>query len=249
MMWSAGVGYILQGSKEEWDLNSVEVGIIGTCFPLGLMIGAFVWGVIGDRYGRMYSFKSTVVLSTICSLCLLFSFNYLMVGGFLLLLGAGMGGELSLGGTVFCEFCPPSKLYYLTVMAIFWGAGGTYVALAAFLTSLTNTTSISNWRFIVASGCLIEIGCLVFRFSLQETPAYCLEKGQIEKAEKVLNEISMENTSKSFLFGGLLKDPKKQTITNRNELKPHIPPHILIAKLFKGENLKVTLVLGLVIII
>ena len=108
------------------------------------MIGAFLWSVIGDRYGRMYSFKNTVVVANVAAICLLFSTSYIMAGISLLILGLGMGGELCVAGTVFCEFCPPSRLYYLTLMAVFWSGGGIYAALSGLIVSLSNTSSISN---------------------------------------------------------------------------------------------------------
>ena len=205
MMWSASIGYVLQGSKAEWSLTNVEIGLMGSCFPAGLMLGALVWGVIGDRYGRMYSFKNTVILASIASTCLLFSIDFIMACASLLFLGMGMGGELALAGTVFCEFCPPSKMYYLTIMAVFWGAGGTYAALAAFVVSLSNSSSIHNWRLIVAACCLVEFLCLVFRFFMKETPEYGLQKGQVEKAEEILNRISVENNFKGFQLDSALK--------------------------------------------
>ena len=67
-----------------------------------------------------------------------------MVG--LFVLGVGAGGEISVGGTVFSEFCPPSKLSYLTIMAAYWGAGGTFSALTALLVNLSNNSGISSWR-------------------------------------------------------------------------------------------------------
>ena len=248
MMWSASIGYVLQGSKQEWDLSSIEVGLIGCFFPAGLMLGAFVWSVIGDRYGRMYSFKNSVILAGVASICLLFSMDFIMVCASILVLGIGIGigGELALAGTVFCEFCPPSKMYYLTIMAVFWGVGGTYTALAAFIISLTNNTSINNWRFIVGACSLVEIMCILFRIFMKETPEYCLQKGQIEKAEKILNIISRENTGEDYKPDTLLQTTQIQSNTTRDEARPEVSSFRLISKIFKGKVLKPTILLGLV---
>ena len=246
MMWTASIGYILQGTQEEWSLNDVEIGLIGSCFSAGLMLGAFVWGVVGDRYGRMHAFKNTVILASAAALCLLFSLDYSMVCVSLLFLGMGMGGELALGGTVFCEFCPPSKMYYLTIMAIFWGAGGTYTALAAFIVSLSNTTAIYNWRFIVGACCVVEFMCLGFRFFMKETPEYCMQKGQIEKAEKILDFISRQNSGKEYRIETNGSAQETGGEINRDEKIMKSSTVQLICKLFIGKTRKISLLFALV---
>jgi MFS transporter, putative metabolite:H+ symporter len=248
MYWSAAIAYILQGSASEWSLSSASVGVLGACFPTGLMIGAFVWGLSGDRYGRMFAFKKTVIIASIASLILLFSVSIYMSCILLVLLGISIGGELSLGGTVFCEFCPPSKLYFLTSMALFWGIGGTVVALVAFITVLTNKTAIADWRFIVGTGAAIEFACAFFRFFLIETPAYLLYMGNTDKAEKVLNEISVQNTGKKYYFDMTLANKSEVESPKKIENKQQ-SAFYAIASLFKGKNLKTSICLSLVFFI
>ena len=246
MMWSNNVAYILAGSEVDFGMSGIEVGLLGACFPFGLMIGACIWGVTGDRYGRMYAFKTTVVIATIFSLILTVSIHPAMSALALFFLGAGMGGELSLGGTVFCEFCPPSKLYYLTRMAVFWGLGGTLSALIALIVVITNNTPISSWRYIVGSGFVIEVICMIFRFSLQETPAFCQESGQVHRMENILNSLSKENTSNELVFDSKLKSKLSDSIASVEETR-QANASDLIKRLFKRGNLKLVLVFGLVI--
>lgn len=244
-MWSANVAYILEGNQEDFGLSGVETGLLGACFPFGLMIGAFIWGVTGDKYGRMYAFKTTVIIATIFSLILTVSVHPVMTAFCLFFLGAGMGGELSLGGTVFCEFCPPSKLYYLTRMALFWGLGGTLSALIALITTITNNTSISDWRYIVGSGFIIEVICLCFRFLLEETPAFCQESGQLQRMEGVLTNVARKNTNVDIVFDERLRSTNKESITSIEQIRDTNSLQ-LIKKLFVGGNLKLVLVYGLV---
>ena len=247
MMWSANIAYILEGLGQEYGIAGAGLGAVGACFPLGLMFGAFTWGLIGDKYGRMYSFKSTVCISTFSSLILTCSIHPAMCGVALVLLGFGMGGELSLGGTVFCEFCPPSKSNYLTLLAFFWGLGGTISALIAFITVMTNSTAIYSRRFIVGSGFVIEVFCLMFRFFLEETPAYALLVGQIDKAEKILNNISVQNTQREFYLDTRLKSMNRESICSRPDQKGQKSSKEIIGDLFKGYNLKLMTFFGIVI--
>jgi MFS family permease len=213
------------------------------------MIGAFVWGLVGDKYGRMYAFKSTVCISTFFALMLTVSVHPGMSGVALVFLGFGIGGELSLGGTVFCEFCPPSKAYYLTVLAVFWGLGGTVSALVAFITVMTNTTSIYDWRYIVGSSFVIEVGCLIFRFFMEETPAFSILSGQVEKTEKILNNISIQNTGKEFFLDNQVKAVNKESVYSQVGEVGTKSSKEIIKRLFSGSNLKLVIVFGVVFFI
>ena len=238
MLWSANVAYILVGAKSEFNLSGIETGILGAGFPLGLLIGAFYWGLTGDKYGRMFAFKTTVSVASIFSLILTLAYSPWIVIFCLFFLGFGMAGELSLGGTVFCEFCPPSKRYLLTRMAFFWGLGGTLSALSALMIILFNTSSIPPWRIISGIGFLIEVICAFFRFSLEETPAFHHESGNFDHMENVLNNISMENTSNEFTLNNR-DSPGK--INGRD-----VSSWSLISRLFKGKHLVSTLSFALV---
>ena len=149
----------------------------------------------------MYAFKSTAVIITITSGCLIFSVYYEMVAALLLILGIGAMGELSIAGTILLEYCPPSKRKYLTLLSIFSGVGIMLIAIVALLVVIFNTSSINDWRYIVGFGFLLEVVSLIFRFFMVETPAFCISKGNYERAEKILSMISLRNTGSEYVFG------------------------------------------------
>ncbi len=92
MLWSTNIAYILDGSKEDFLLSGLEMGILGSCFPVGLMIGSNLFGIISDNYSRMHAFKSTALITAIFSLLLALSYNLIIIGLSLVFLGLGIGG-------------------------------------------------------------------------------------------------------------------------------------------------------------
>ena len=148
----------------------------------------------------MYAFKTTAVVITVTSFCLIFSVYYEMVAALLLILGIGMMGELSIAGTVFFEYCPPSKRRYLTYLSLFSGVGASLIAVVALVVVIFNTSSINDWRYIVGFSFLLEVVSLFFRFFMVETPAFCISKGNFDRAEKILSMISVKNTGSQFAF-------------------------------------------------
>lgn len=174
--------------------------MIASLYPLGLLIGSILWGVISDKYGRMHAFKNTILVAAISSIGLVFSPHCEIVAICLFFLAIGQAGEISLGGTVFLEFCPPSKRYYLTMMSLFLGLGAVSITLVGYLVVLMNSTNIHDWRYIIGFGSAVEVILLGLRFSMMETPAFCAGAGDYARAEKILNIISLRNTGKEFIF-------------------------------------------------
>ena len=248
------MAYVLQGSKEEWNLSTFQIGIMGSVFQSGILVGGLFWGYISDKYGRSPASKSTAILGVLSSICLVTSYNNQIATASLFLLGISIGGELSLATTVFCEFCPPSKRYYLTMMSLFFCLGSSVIAFIALIVSITNETNIYNWRIIVGSGCIAEILILAFRFYLKETPAFYISKGNIESAEKVLNIISIGNTGKEFKFTELdtnlsdIYEFPKSTIINIDDTNQTSKTKNW-KEICKRKILKITIVLSLVTII
>ncbi|OMJ94785.1 hypothetical protein SteCoe_1965 [Stentor coeruleus] len=241
-LWNNNIAYILAGSRIEWELSGIESGILGSAYALGLLCGGFIFGIIGDKYGRMYSFKTTVLIALISSIVLTFSLNLYMSSGALFLIGLGMGGELCLAGTVFCEFCPRSKMHYLATLAIFWSVGSTFTAIVAYVIALENTTEISEWRIIVAVSCIYELISFVFRLFMLETPSFLLSIGRVEETESVLNTISLQNTGEPFYLDSSLKNKITDSLCSRDNIKPQSSTIALITKLFQGYNLKLCLI-------
>ena len=225
--------------------------MIASLYPLGLLIGSILWGVISDKYGRMHAFKNTILVAAVSSIGLVFSPHCEIVAICLFFLAIGQAGEISLGGTVFLEFCPPSKRYYLTMMSLFLGLGAVSITLVGYLVVLMNSTNIHDWRYIIGFICIFEIVSLIFRYFMIETPAFYTSQGKFDKAEKVLNVISLKNTGKEFSFND--KDMSKSemfevdsSINDENKEGLLAKNPVLLKEICKKNFIKVSAILSAV---
>lgn len=241
MLWLANIAYIIEGVNKEYQLNTFETGFLASSFNIGQMFGVMFWGFIADEYGRMYSFKSSVTICAVFSLLLTVSAGPVMIGTSLMLVGVGISGEISVGGTVFYEFCPISKAYYLTYMAIFWPIGGTVSAFLAYVGQMVES-QVEVWRIIVGLSCLFEVVCVYFRYKLEETPVFCEVSGQIQRMNKIFNDISMEN--KGTAFDLALPEHKDPHFVVRP--KGSDTTWSLVKELLSGDNLKNVMVFAIV---
>lgn len=96
---------------KEWGLTDNERGLISAVFMSGMFLGSYVCGIYSDKKGRMFVFKKTMVLLIVSLALLLGSWDLTILLPSAALYGFATGGEITMGGVVLQEFCPPSKQY------------------------------------------------------------------------------------------------------------------------------------------
>ena len=46
------IGFLYEALDDEWDLTTGDEALIGAVVFTGMLIGAFIWGIISDKIGR-----------------------------------------------------------------------------------------------------------------------------------------------------------------------------------------------------
>lgn len=90
-------------------------------------------------------------------------------------IGLGIGGSLANDGTVYMEFCPPSKRRTLVAMSISCICMTTLAAVLALIFTASGLQHV--WRFVMGSIAIISIITSIFRLNCIETPFYFIAKG------------------------------------------------------------------------
>ncbi|CAG9325168.1 naiP_8 [Blepharisma stoltei] len=192
-MWEVLIGLLLGLVADDWNLSIQMEGYLATSMQLGIMMGSYIWCYLSDRFGRMFSFKKSAVLLTLTSFLLIFSPEYYSFLVFLFFMGFSIGGELTVGGAVFSEFCPPKDINKLASLSFTWGVGGVFAALIGIFCTEQNFLPITSWRIMIAIAFLYEFCIMCFRFKMDETPFYLGCSGNIDKAEKIIEKIAKTN--------------------------------------------------------
>jgi len=131
-------------------VNKGNLGYYGSLSFALFLIGwglAFLWGPIGDRFGRVRTLMLTIVWYSVFTFLSAFVTNVWQLAILRLLAGIGIGGEWAMGGTFVAEEWPEHRRRM--------GAGfmhtGYYVGF--FLAAIANYTIGSHfgwrWMFIV----------------------------------------------------------------------------------------------------
>ena len=191
---------------------------------VGMTIGSFVTGFVGDKYGRRFTYQINLLIFGLASFAAAFAqdMNQLIACRFVQ--GLGLGAEIVVGYSTLTEFVPPqSRGRWLSFMAFLVVAGFPVTAILGFLIIPT-----WGWRpmFIIAG-----IGSLIvwyLRKNLPESPRWLEAQGRTAEAETLMESIEKEVQATS----GPLPAPRSAVAT----------PQLTVASIFKPPILQRLLV-------
>jgi putative MFS transporter len=180
--------------KSGWSDLAHNAQFVSTTFA-GMMLGAWLAGVLGDRYGRRFSYQANLLLFGLASLAgsVAPSIGWLIVARFFM--GIGLGAEIVVGYSTISEFVPPTQRGK-------WGSALSAITnLALFLSALLGYLIIPNfgWRWMFV---IVGIGAIIvwyLRKKMPESPRWLESHGHNEEAERILSDIEAEISRKQPL--------------------------------------------------
>jgi MFS family permease len=184
------VGTVLQ-DQGTLHLTAAEVGLTGSIYLLGEVVGALVFGRITDLVGRKRLFILTLALYLAASGLAAFSFSF----WFLLLCrffaGAGIGGEYTAINSAIDELIPS---YYrgrtdIAVNGTYWAGAMIGAAASIFLLNPSLLPLNIGWRVGFLIGPVLGVVIIYVRHVLPESPRWLMTHGREEEAERIVSEI------------------------------------------------------------
>jgi MFS family permease len=172
-------------------LSNSQIGIAGSCYLFGAVLGAFFFGWLTDRLGRKKLFSITVAVYLLATAATGFSWDAWSFMLFRFLTGAGIGGEYTAINSTIQELIPARLRGWtdLLINGSFWvgaalGAGGSIVLLnPAFIDPGL------GWRLAFLIGALIGLIILLMRRWIPESPRWLMTHGYVREAEAVVRGI------------------------------------------------------------
>jgi putative MFS transporter len=152
---------------------------------VGMMLGSFFTGFLGDRFGRRFTYQANLALFGLASLGAAFAPDMTTLIGLRFLMGVGLGAENVVGYSTLTEFAPAvTRGRWLGFLAV-------VVVTGLPIAVLVSTVMIPafGWRSMFVLG---GIGALVvwyIRKSLPESPRWLESVGRTEEAEALLSKI------------------------------------------------------------
>lgn len=158
------LSFIIAALKSEWQLNTVQMGWLGSISSIGMAVGALFFGILADRIGRRDVLVLTLLLFSIGSgiSVLATSFTIFVIIRFFV--GAGLGGELPVASTLVSESVAPEKRGRIVVLLeSFWAGGWICAALIAYF-----IIPRFGWRVAALGTALTAVYALYIRWQIHE---------------------------------------------------------------------------------
>jgi MFS family permease len=155
---------------------------------IGLLIGGILWGVMGDKRGRLSVLFGSILLYSVANFVTGYVQTVDQYAWLRFIAGVGLAGELGAGITLVSEIMPKKNR---GVVTSFVAGVGLFGAVFAFLIyKLTN-----DWRLCYKIGGVLGIFLLVLRIKVSESPIFKgVESRQISRG----NMLMFFNDAKRF---------------------------------------------------
>jgi putative MFS transporter len=202
-MWLIGAGMFFDGFdiyvvatvlgatlKSGFSTMGQNAQFVSATF-LGMMLGSFLTGFLGDRYGRRFTYQANLAIFGLASVAAAFapSMGVLILLRFII--GVGLGAENVVGYSTLTEFIPPqARGKWLGGMSVF-------VVTGLPAAGLVGTLIIPRfgWRAMFILGGLGALVVWYLRKALPESPRWLESVGRSEEANAILQAIEQQSTS------------------------------------------------------
>jgi putative MFS transporter len=173
--------------KSGWSTLELNAYFVSATF-FGLTLGAFLSGILSDRYGRRSMFQINLLIVAATSLAAAFAPNMYVLIVLRFLMGIGLGAEAVIGYALLVEMMPA-------------GIRGRSLALSIFLTNVSLFASsflglwiipTFGWQYMFA---FVGVGSFIIWFlrkSMPESPRWLESKGQFKEADVLLRQIESD---------------------------------------------------------
>ncbi len=169
------IGIVLIMIRGIFHLSAAQLGILASIALFGAAIGPMIFGYIGDRVGRRYTYWITILILIIGAIGSALSAGFFELLIWRFILGVGIGGDYPLSATIVAEYANKNdrgKLISSTfAMQGFGIVAGAILALGLIY---LNVPIQIAWRLLLGFGAIPTMLILYARTKLNETPWYSL---------------------------------------------------------------------------
>ncbi len=152
-------------SLHDLGLSEADVSLVGGRIlnyqQAGLLIGGILWGILGDKRGRLSVLFGSIITYSLANVACGFVQDPQLYAFLRLVAGVGLAGELGAGITLVSEILPPRLRGYGASLVASVGLLGAVVAYF--------TVSLFDWRTTYFIGGGLGLGLLVLRVSVLES--------------------------------------------------------------------------------
>lgn len=170
------------------QFSNTDIGLAGSAYLAGAVLGALFFGWLTDRLGRKKLFFITLSVYLLATAATATSWNLASFALFRFFTGAGIGGEYAAINSTIQELIPARVRGWtdLVINGSFWvgaalGALGSIVLLDPAVIDPEH-----GWRLAFLIGAVLALMIFFMRFWIPESPRWLMTHGRAEEAEQIV---------------------------------------------------------------
>ncbi len=175
-------------------LTASQIGLLGTSYLVGAVLGALVFGYLTDRLGRKKLFTVTLGLYLVAATLTALAWNFWSFAIFRFLTGAAIGGEYSAINSAIDELIPARVRGWadLAINGTFWVGSAAGSLVSVLLLDPRLFPIDLGWRLAFGAGAALGLVIIYLRRYVPESPRWMLTRGYREEAERVVADIERQ---------------------------------------------------------
>lgn len=179
------LAFVLPSLIRTWHLLPGQAALLLSAGFLGQLVGAFSFGALAERYGRIPTLVLSVAIFSFASLLCAATNGFAMLLVFRAVQGVGLGGEVPVAATYINELTKShGRGRFILLYEIIFPVGLVFAGLLG-----TWIVPTFGWRYMFLIGALPAIPTLLMTRLLPESPRWLLAKGKLTEAQKVVEKI------------------------------------------------------------
>ncbi len=178
------------------DPRIADVGIsLFNYQMLGMLVGGVLWGVWGDKKGRITVLFGSILLYSIANIVNAFTYDITTYAIVRFIAGVGLAGELGAGITLIAETMPKGKRGYGAMIVVVFGALGAVFAdevvrqgqkFGAIWESITGN-GLMDWQVAYLVGGFMGLALLIMRSGAFESGLFTkVKKSAVRKGDLLM---------------------------------------------------------------
>ncbi|KAK7572072.1 hypothetical protein V9T40_014544 [Parthenolecanium corni] len=203
---ASSITFILPAIVCEMQISKYKQGFLFSAVYIGMVVGGFLWGMIGDVIGRKKVLVILLGLTALMEIISAFTLTYWSLFMVKVISGFMNSGIMTTCVTYTTEFIDGRNRDRMTMRVGCVTTLGYFIQpiIAVFLLPLKfkyflygDLVYLNSWKMFILAGSLPAVsGFFVALFALYESPAFLLRRSRQEEAMAIVRYIYSTNTGK-----------------------------------------------------
>src|SRR6478752_1443366 len=183
-------GTVVPILMEQWHLNPVAAGTMGSYGLFGMMFGAIIFGILADRIGRKKVIMINILLFSLFTFLCGFAESVTAFSAFRFLAGLGLGGIMPNIAALVMDYAPRSmRIRLVSITLVSFAVGGALAPTVGVL-----LIQSFGWGSVFITAGLPPLGIPFMMKQLPESTSYMIRAGKKEQLFATLAKVSPEST-------------------------------------------------------